>query len=73
MQVRGASSGVNYGTGAIRFAPPVHTGDRIRARATVVDAAAVNGGVQVSVEIRVEAEGRPEPACVVESLSRWLR
>jgi hypothetical protein len=38
-----------------------------------VDAAEVNGGVQTTVQIRIEIDGSDEPACVVESLSRWLR
>jgi hypothetical protein len=29
--------------------------------------------VQTTVEITVEAEDAKEPACVVESLSRWLQ
>jgi len=32
----------------------------------------VPGGVQARIRITVELEGVDEPACVVESLSRWL-
>ena len=39
----------------------------------LVDATEVPGGVQTTIEIRVEVEGCHDPACVVESLSRWMR
>lgn len=73
LEVRGVSSGVNYGTGAVRFPAVVREGQGIRASARLADASAVPGGVQTTVEITVEAEASAEPACVVESLSRWMR
>jgi acyl dehydratase len=73
LEVRGASSGINYGTGPVRFDAPARAGDRIRARATLLEAVEVPGGVQSAVEIRIEVEGSDQPACTVESLSRWLR
>lgn len=73
LQVTGASSGVNYGAGSVRFPAPVRVGERIRASARLSEASEVPGGVQTSVEITVEVEGSREPACVVESLSRWMR
>jgi MaoC like domain len=72
LEVRGVSSGINYGTGEVRFNAPVRAGDRLRARAFLLDAAEVPGGVQTKVRVRVEIEGSDEPACVVESLSRWM-
>ena len=73
IQVTGASSGVNYGADSIRFGDPLSCGERVRCSAALVRASEVKGGVQTTVEVRVEVEGREEPACVVESLSRWLR
>jgi acyl dehydratase len=73
LEVRGVSSGVNYGSGSVRFNAPARAGDRLRARAFLMDASDVPGGVQTTVQIRVEIEGSDEPACIVESLSRWLR
>jgi acyl dehydratase len=73
LEVRGASSGINYGTGKVRFHTSPGAGDRIRAGAVLVEAGEVPGGVQTTVEIRIEVQGSEEPACVVESLSRWLR
>jgi acyl dehydratase len=70
--VPAASTGVNYGTGTIRFPRPVLVGSRIRAGAELTAVTEVAGGVQTTIVITVEADGDPGPACVVESLSRWL-
>lgn len=72
LEVRGISSGVNYGTGEVRFPTPVPVGRRVRARAEVTDASEVRGGVQTTIRITVEAEEVDAPAVVVDSLSRWL-
>lgn len=73
LAVPGASSGVNYGAEEVRFGPAVRAGERVRATAAIVAAAEVPGGVQTTIEISIEVEGNEEPACVVRSLSRWLR
>ena len=73
LQVTGASNGVNYGTGSVRFPAEVRAGDRLRASARLSEAVEVPGGVQTTVEITVEVDGSAHPACVVESLSRWMR
>ncbi|HET6966210.1 MAG TPA: hypothetical protein VFH58_15650 [Acidimicrobiales bacterium] len=73
LQVPAAASGVNYGADSVRFGPVVAEGDRVRAAASLVSASEVSGGIQTTVEIRIEVDGAPEPACVVRSLSRWLR
>jgi acyl dehydratase len=72
VEVRGASLGVNYGTGAVRFPAPLRAGSRLRGTAELVACAEVAGGVQTTIRITVEVDGGREPACVVESLSRWL-
>jgi hypothetical protein len=38
----------------------------------VVDAVEARGGVQATIRITVEVEGRDEPAVVVDSISRWF-
>ena len=72
LEVRGVSAGVNYGTGRVRFPAPVPVGARIRAGAELAACEEVPGGMQTTVVITVEVEGSAKPACVVESLSRWL-
>ncbi len=73
MQVNGISMGVNYGANKVRFPQPVTVGSRVRGSATLTEAAEINGGVQVVVTITVEIDGQAKPACVVESVSRFLR
>ncbi len=72
VDVRGFSMGVNYGTGKVRFPAPVPVGSRIRASVELAGADDVTGGVQTTMVITVEIEGGTKPACVIESLSRYL-
>jgi acyl dehydratase len=71
VEVRGITSGINYGTDEVRFRAPVEVGGRLRARAELVAAAEVAGGVQTTIRVTLETDGG-EPACVIDSLSRWL-
>ena len=73
MRVDGVSMGVNYGTNKVRVPQPVKVGSRVRGSATVTQAEEIKGGVQVVVTITVEIDGEAKPACVVESVSRFLR
>lgn len=73
LQVPGASSGVNYGADSVRFNSPVRPGQRLRARAVLAESGEAGGGVQTKVRLAIEIEGADQPACEVESLSRWMR
>ena len=72
LAVPGASAGVNYGTDKVRFPSPVPVGGRIRGGAEITAVDEIPGGVQTTITITIEVEGSEKPACVVESLSRWL-
>jgi len=72
VEVRGASLGVNYGTASVRFRVPLLVGSRVRGTAELVACDEIAGGVQTTIRITVEVEGTGHPACVVDSLSRWL-
>ena len=72
IETRGFSAGINYGVDKVRFPSPVKVGDRIRAGAELVDVTDVTGGIQTLVRITIEIEGSDRPACVIDSLSRWL-
>ncbi|MEJ5255833.1 MAG: MaoC family dehydratase [Acidimicrobiales bacterium] len=72
LEVRGISMGVNYGVNRVRFPAPVKVGSRIRAGAELVAAEEIPGGVQTTILITIEVEGGDKPACVIESLSRFL-
>jgi acyl dehydratase len=72
VEVRGASLGVNYGTGSVRFHAPLPAGTRVRGTAELVACDEIPGGVQTTILVTVEVDCADRPACVVESLSRWL-
>ena len=77
VEVRGISAGVNRGTGKIRFPSPVPVGSRLRAGVELVavddvERDGVVTGIDTTMLITVEREGSDKPACVVESLSRYL-
>jgi acyl dehydratase len=72
LEVRGASLGVNYGTGRVRFPAPVPVGSRVRGTAELAACDEIAGGIQTTIVITMEVEGGTKPACVVESISRWM-
>jgi acyl dehydratase len=72
LEVHGVSAGVNYGTGKVRFPAPVPVGSRIRGGAEIAAVDEIPGGLQTTITITIEVEGGTKPACVIESLSRWL-
>ena len=69
VEVHGFSLGVNYGADKVRFPAPVPVGSRIRGGAEL---RSVQPIVQVVVVITIEVEGGVKPACVIESISRYL-
>ena len=73
VEVRGISMGVNYGCEKVRFPAPVPVGSRIRGVGQLVAAEEVKGGaVQATVRVTVEIEGAEKPACVVDTISRFV-
>lgn len=73
IEVRNTSMGVNYGTDKTRFPAPVPVGSRIRGVGEIVHVEEVkNGAVQVTVRVTVEVEGGDRPACVVDTISRFV-
>jgi acyl dehydratase len=66
------SMGVNVGLEKVRFPSPVPSGARIRGVGEVVSAEEVKGGVQVVVRVSVEVEGSDKPACVADTVSRFM-
>jgi acyl dehydratase len=73
VEVRGISMGVNYGCEKVRFPAPVPVGSRIRGVGQLVAAEEVKGGaVQATVRVTVEIEGSERPACVVDTISRFV-
>ena len=67
--MEGVKMGVNYGLDKVRFISPVKVGQRIRARAKVLDVLEKNPGqFQLKLEVTVEIEDQDKPALIAE----WL-
>ena len=64
--------GINYGANKVRFPAPVPVDSRIRVGGEILEADDIPGGVQMIVRLTVEVEGSEKPACVVESVTRWM-
>ncbi|MYS84217.1 MaoC family dehydratase [Embleya scabrispora] len=72
VEVRNISMGVNYGVDKVRFPAPVPVGSRVRGGAEIVAVADIAGGIQVTIRITVEIADSAKPACVIDSISRYL-
>ncbi|MEL7210459.1 MAG: MaoC family dehydratase [Actinomycetota bacterium] len=72
VEVRGISMGVNYGTEKVRFPAPVPVGSRVRGRGTLSAVREIAGGAQATITVTVEVDGGDKPACVVDTVSRFL-
>ena len=67
------SMGVNYGVNKVRFPSAVLVGSRLRGIGEVVEVEELKGGAaQVIVRVTVEIEGSERPACVVDTISRFV-
>jgi acyl dehydratase len=65
--------GLNYGLNKVRFPAPVPVNSRLRGRFKLLSFDAIEGGVQLCIEVTVELEGQSKPVCVAESLTRQYR
>jgi acyl dehydratase len=72
VKVEGVKMGINYGLNRVRFPAPVRVGTRVRAGGVLKDATVISGGIQAVFEVTVEAEGGDKPACVAETVVRYL-
>ena len=72
VELAGFSMGINYGVDRVRFPAPVPVGARVRAGVELLEVTDVAGGIQTRMQITMEIEGSEKPACVIESLARWI-
>ncbi|HYB34394.1 MAG TPA: MaoC family dehydratase [Mycobacterium sp.] len=71
--VNGIKLAINYGLNKVRFPAPVPVGAKVRAQTSLVDVQDLgNGVVQATVSTTVEIEGSTKPACVAESIVRYI-
>lgn len=68
--INNVRNGINYGCNKVRFTSPVQAGSRVRARAKLLAADAMDkGGVRLTNQVTIEIEGQERPACVAETMS----
>jgi len=70
--VQGVAMGINYGLGKVRFPSPVPSGSRVRGATRLVEVTEVAGGIQCTFETVISIEGQEKPACVAESIARFI-
>ncbi|AEF38179.1 MAG: MaoC family dehydratase [Mycolicibacter algericus] len=72
-RLEGVKLAINYGLNKVRFPAPVPVGSKIRAETSVVEVTDVGGGAQqVTYSTTVSIDGSAKPACVAESVVRYL-
>jgi len=62
--------GVNYGLNKVRFTAPVPSGSRVRGHFKLLEFERLEGGAQLTYEVRMEREGSDKPVCIAESVGR---
>lgn len=72
VDVQGVSMGVNYGCDKVRFPSAVPVGSKVRGSGELVSVEEIKGSVQAIVRVTVEIEGSDRPACVVDTISRYM-
>jgi acyl dehydratase len=72
VEITGFSMGINYGANKVRFPAPVPVGSKVRGGAELLAVEEIPGGLQTTVLIAIEIDGGTKPACVIESISRYL-
>lgn len=72
IRVDNISMGINYGYNKVRFVNPVRVGSKLRARGEVTNIEQKPGAVDVTILTTVEIDGADKPACVAESISRYI-
>lgn len=70
IEVRDTWMGVNYGLNKVRFTAPVPSGGRVRGRFTLLKFEPLDGGAQLTYEVKMELEGSDKPVCIAESVGR---
>lgn len=72
VEVKNLARAINFGANKVRFYTPVQVGDRVRARATVLQARRRAGALLLTSQTRIEVEDERKPACVAETLGMYF-
>lgn len=72
LAVPAAKMGINYGCNKVRFPAPVPVGSKVRASGEIIEVGDIAGGVQVIVRVSIETDAGGKPACVADTVSRFI-
>ena len=72
VEMKNLARAINFGVNKVRFYTPVRVGDRVRARATVLQARRRAGALLLTSETCIEVEDERKPACVAETLGMYF-
>ena len=72
LDVEGASMTINYGLNKVRFPAPVPVGARLRLAGRVSSVSEISGGAELVLNVVMEIEGSMKPACVADTVYRYL-
>jgi acyl dehydratase len=59
-----------YGYNRVRFPTIVPVGARVRMYGTVIEAVEIDGGEQLTLDLRIEVEGQERPGCLAQAIWR---
>jgi acyl dehydratase len=71
-RVDNVSMAVNYGLNKVRLPAPVPAGGKLRASSKLLEVIQLDGPVQAVLSTIIEIEGGAKPACVAESIVRYV-
>jgi len=71
-RVDGVSMVINYGLNKVRFPAPVPAGARLRATTRLTSVKPLEGAAQAELSTTIEIENGAKPACVAESVLRYI-
>ena len=63
---------INFGCNKVRFYTTVPVGNRVRGRATVLQAKKRSGALHLLSEVKIEVEGESKPACIAETIGMYF-
>lgn len=72
VEVKNLARAINFGANKVRFYTPIQAGDRVKARATVLQARRRAGALLLTSETRIEIEDERKPACISETLGMYF-
>lgn len=72
LSVTDVAAAVNYGLNKVRFPAPVPVGSKLRLTGAINSVEEIPGGVQLTVDTVIEAEGACKPVCIAQPVLRFL-